>query len=142
MSVNIIHITRIDFNWFTNEEGEDFYSHKVGQCGVKEIRDMTQLEKDGYEYQVFFENGKIESIFNVNKVVYERVEKITKNIYDDLVKTLTDAGVQFYSSDALVKDSLGKQLVIEIADEQDSGQGINLYFNVSEDGDVKFVCQE
>lgn len=78
MAINIIHITRIDFNWFTNEEGEDFYSHEVGRCGVKEINDMTRLEKDCYEYQVHFENGRIESIFNVNKVVYTRIIDIDK----------------------------------------------------------------
>lgn len=39
-------------------------------------------------------------------------------------------------------ENLGNQVHIEIADEQDTSQGVELFFDIGTDGSEEFVCQE
>ena len=60
--------------------------------------------------------------------------------YSNLVKSLSEAGVNFTScGDA--SQHKGNQITISIYDEQASDE-ITLYFNIDIDGQETFVCQE
>lgn len=68
-------ITRIDYNWcetFDSEMGgEDYYKHQVGEKDVVEITEhRPDGEGDKWFYDVKFSDGKIERIFNPNKVYF------------------------------------------------------------------------
>jgi hypothetical protein len=61
--------------------------------------------------------------------------------YTKLVELLGEIGVTHHHCGE-AKNNLNKQVSIEISDEQDSGQGVILYFDVNEIGNEVFVCQE
>ena len=60
--------------------------------------------------------------------------------YSNLVKSLSDAGVNFTSCGEASQHK-GRQITIRIYDEQASDE-ITLYFNIDIDGQETFVCQE
>jgi len=71
--MNMIEVTAIIFDWFyTDESGEDFTIWKVGDTvfsnKITEIFHRTG--KDGHYCEVMFDNGAMQTIYNLNRVVY------------------------------------------------------------------------
>jgi hypothetical protein len=72
-------IRKIHYNWFQsydgNNAGEDFDHHTVGQRGVIEILEYpAYAEGDKWYYDVIFENGDVERIFNINRVFFKELK--------------------------------------------------------------------
>lgn len=62
--------------------------------------------------------------------------------YTRLTSLLTDIGVDFRSPGS-AQSNLGKQVMIEFADEQGGYQcNTVLYFDIGLDGSEKFICSE
>jgi len=60
-------ITEIHFNWhYSTESGEDFSGFKVGDCGVTQIRNVS--EDNSVCYRVDFGDGTAQLIYNPNLV--------------------------------------------------------------------------
>ena len=72
------YIVRVDYNWFfSNENGEEFSSAKIGQNGVTEIRYYSPRHECECPYcEIDYENGYRERIFNINRVYEEPVAAI------------------------------------------------------------------
>ena len=69
-------ITRIDYNWRPVSDGEtigdDYESYQIGVKEVIEIEEHRAAgEGDKWYYDITFKNGRIERIFNPNKVYME-----------------------------------------------------------------------
>jgi hypothetical protein len=60
--------------------------------------------------------------------------------YTLLLMLLQEIGVGITCSGPAMLN-LGKQVQLEIHDEQNTGQGVSLYFDISKEGDERFVCQ-
>lgn len=70
-------IIRIDFNWFctNDQDGEDWHRYEVGKKEIVKIEEhRSQGEGDKWFYDVHFSNGKMERIFNPNRVYFEKEE--------------------------------------------------------------------
>ena len=64
-------ITKLEYNWFFCNEGEDCYSHEVGKKDVVKIVQHTPAGPgDVWFYETVFEDGHVERIYNPNKVYY------------------------------------------------------------------------
>lgn len=65
-------ITKIFYNWmYGTDHGEDYSIHTVGLNNVTKIDQHTALgEGDKWHYDVHFEDGSMERIFNINKVFF------------------------------------------------------------------------
>lgn len=64
-----------------------------------------------------------------------------KNCYTQIRQLFREIGVVFEDSgDA--SDNRGKQVEIEILDEQGTAAAITLYFQIDTTGNESFVCQE
>lgn len=71
----MIKITQIWFNWhqfiWDGEAGEKYQAHKVGENGV--IKITENIPGDVYAmvyFEVHFEDGRIERIYNANRVFF------------------------------------------------------------------------
>ena len=67
-------ITEIGFNWFysNNGYGEEYQTRKVGKDGVKSISEhRAQCDGDKWYYDVEYDDGKVQTIFNINRVYRE-----------------------------------------------------------------------
>jgi hypothetical protein len=67
-------------------------------------------------------------------------EKITTG-YSELQILLKELGVKFTDCGP-AENNLGKQVSIDIMDEQGFKPAISLYFNINNEGEETFVCQE
>ena len=61
--------------------------------------------------------------------------------YSELRSVLKDIGIDF-EDDGPAEVNVGKQVVIRIMDEQGTAVGVFLTFNIDENGDEHYVCQE
>lgn len=63
-------ITELIYNWHQYPQGgEDWSIYTVGKGGVKEIQEHSAAgEGDKWFYDVFFDDGRMERIFNPNKI--------------------------------------------------------------------------
>jgi len=70
-------ITGINYNWYhTNEHGEEFDYANIGEHGVNFIKEhIPKGEGDKWFYNVFYDDGHIERVFNINKVFYKEETK-------------------------------------------------------------------
>ncbi|MTI61844.1 MAG: hypothetical protein FH762_18000 [Firmicutes bacterium] len=70
-------IETLFYNWnFELEGGEGFSRYTVGEGGVIKIEeDFCHVKGDKHWYDVLFEDGHIERIFNPNQVVYVAYEE-------------------------------------------------------------------
>jgi len=70
-------IEEINFNWhqiISDKIGYRMSTRKVGVNGVTEIREHSAIgEGDRWFYDVHFESGAMERIFNPNHVFYSQV---------------------------------------------------------------------
>ncbi len=65
-------IKSIIFNWFTTDQGASYQIREVGTGGVERIVEHeARGEGDKWHYDVFYEDGTIERIFNVNYAVFK-----------------------------------------------------------------------
>ena len=68
-------IIQINYNWFVGEFREEFQCIQLGatyngkRC-TEIIEHYSRGEGDKWFYDVYFDNGTIERIFNINKVFY------------------------------------------------------------------------
>ena len=68
-----MNISKIEYNWYyTNENGEDYFTHDLGKRGVTDIK-IINIPDIPYHAEVYFENGSIQKIFNINKLYYKEV---------------------------------------------------------------------
>jgi hypothetical protein len=73
--------TALHYNWrqcgdANDTWGEDYDFHEVGKNGVTRIVNMTPRENycgPGF-YDVFFDDGRVEVIYNANRAFYVEVE--------------------------------------------------------------------
>ncbi|WP_298845561.1 hypothetical protein [uncultured Clostridium sp.] len=75
-------IIKINYNWFNyndgNNQGEDYYTFEVGKSykkkgTVTEIREHPAVgEGDRWFYDVHFDSGAMERIFNPNHIFYKQ----------------------------------------------------------------------
>lgn len=64
-------INKITYNWFNGY----CLQHEIGVDGVMSIREHQAMgEGDRWFYDVEFEDGRIERIFNMDSVIYEPIE--------------------------------------------------------------------
>lgn len=75
MNITPNHISQIRFNWhqvnWDGSAGEDYQMYVVGQKSVTEIIEHPAMgHGDKWFYDVYFEDGHMERIFNPNLVVY------------------------------------------------------------------------
>lgn len=62
-------ITAIYYNWYFGEYGEKYESRKVGEDGVIKIEEhKAQGEGDRWYYDISFNDGRTERVFNPNRV--------------------------------------------------------------------------
>lgn len=66
--------------------------------------------------------------------------KITTG-YSELRILFEEIGIEFKDSGP-AEDNLNKQVMIEIMNKQSSEAAISLFFNIDEDGNETFSCQE
>jgi len=66
-------ITEIYFNWFSTEVGEEYGEHKVGERGVKVIK--NGCTEHILCYAIDFDDGRCELIYNPNRVFYSPKEQ-------------------------------------------------------------------
>lgn len=74
-------ITRITYNWhqvnWDGSAGEDYNEYSIGQKSVTEIIEHPAIgEGDKWFYDVYFEDGHMERLFNPNIVVYQDLPKV------------------------------------------------------------------
>lgn len=70
-----VNVNRVQYNWFASDKfhyGEHSECEEVGENRVVEITyHESQGEGDSHYCDIFFENGKMERVFNLNKVTGE-----------------------------------------------------------------------
>lgn len=84
-------ITRVEYDWFYSSIGEEYQSYAVGKRNVVEIKEHKALgEGDKWFYDVIFEDGSMERIFNPNRVFYEPVQRktLSKITHDEFIEEL------------------------------------------------------
>lgn len=65
-------VTQIYYNWYADDRGPLYSSYEVGEEDVIEIVEHPAIgEGDRWFYDVKFEDGSMERIFNPNKVFYK-----------------------------------------------------------------------
>lgn len=69
-------IEKIHYNWHQSADcdsaTEDFYSYTVGEESVTKITEHKAIgEGDRWFYDVHFESGAMERIFNPNQIFYK-----------------------------------------------------------------------
>jgi hypothetical protein len=65
-------IKEIQYDWYFTPEGEEYKKYRVGSDGVSAIVEhRAQGDGDKWFYDVHFEDGRVERIFNINKVILE-----------------------------------------------------------------------
>lgn len=70
-------ILGIQFDWYFTPEGEKYKKYKVGSDGVVSIVEHSARgDGDRWYYDVYFKDGHIERIFNVNKVFMVPSERV------------------------------------------------------------------
>jgi hypothetical protein len=67
---------------------------------------------------------------------------MTKKPYTELRNALRSIPGLVYKDSGDAEQNIGGQVEIEIADEQDTGHGVSLFFDINPDGSETFVCQE
>lgn len=72
----MLHCLELHFNWRQVEGGADFDTHKVGENGVVEIKNITPEAEDfavAEFYDVKFDDGRVETIYNPNRAFYVKL---------------------------------------------------------------------
>ena len=66
-------IKSIIFDWaYTNENGIEYLDYVIGERSVIKIEEhRPDGEGDKWFYDIYFENGAVERIFNINSVIYD-----------------------------------------------------------------------
>lgn len=65
-------ISELIYNWFFTNEGQEHNTYTVGKHGVTQIIEhQSKGDGDRWYYDVFFDDGRMERIFNPNKVTFK-----------------------------------------------------------------------
>ena len=74
-----VYISKIDYNWhqageFGDRLYDDFHRYEVGKLGVTHIRENNKGQPTHFA-EVFFENGEVHMIKNINQIYYKPKEQ-------------------------------------------------------------------